>query len=168
MARIALAVVTMAAGFTAGELLHPGPAPAVVASTDRMPAPPRVIVLRASRSQRRHPLRAASRPLQPHKARPATGLPATQLSRPARLQRTSLNWPALAECESGGNPRAADPSGQYFGLYQFDLTTWQAMGGAGSPADASPAEQTERAEKLYAIRGTAPWPVCGWHLRVAS
>ena len=30
----------------------------------------------------------------------------------------SLNWGALAQCESGGNPRAVNPAG-YYGLYQF-------------------------------------------------
>lgn len=80
-----------------------------------------------------------------------------------RQVRTSsgLNWPALAQCESGGRPNAVDPSGTYGGLYQFDVRTWQSVGGSGRPQDASPAEQTLRAEKLYAQRGASPWPVCG-------
>lgn len=82
-------------------------------------------------------------------------------------QRTPLNWPALAQCESSGNPRAVS-MGRYFGLYQFDLQTWGSVGGVGNPADASPTEQTARAQQLYDKRGPAPWPVCGWHLLEAS
>lgn len=74
---------------------------------------------------------------------------------------SGLNWPALAQCESGGRVNAVDPSGTYGGLYQFDVRTWQGVGGSGKPQDASAAEQTLRAEKLYAQRGASPWPVCG-------
>lgn len=72
-----------------------------------------------------------------------------------------LNWAALAQCESGGRPRAIGGGGLYFGLYQFDLQTWRGQGGTGNPIDASPAEQTMRAKSLYSQRGRAPWPVCG-------
>ena len=75
-----------------------------------------------------------------------------------------LNWAALAQCEYGGNPRAVSPSGAYRGLYQFDLSTWRSVGGVGDPIDASPAEQTYRAQLLYAQRGRSPWPVCGKYL----
>jgi uncharacterized protein YabE (DUF348 family) len=73
-----------------------------------------------------------------------------------------LNWTALAKCESGGNPRAVNPSG-YYGLYQFSLSTWHAVGGSGNPIDASPAEQTARAQALYARSGAGQWS-CGHHL----
>ncbi|MCL6732980.1 resuscitation-promoting factor [Streptomyces neyagawaensis] len=76
-----------------------------------------------------------------------------------------LNWAALAACESGGRPNAVDPSGTYGGLYQFDTHTWQSLGGRGRPQDASAAEQTMRAKKLYAQRGASPWPHCGARLR---
>ncbi|MET9687607.1 ubiquitin-like domain-containing protein [Streptomyces sp. NPDC006514] len=72
-----------------------------------------------------------------------------------------LNWAALAQCESGGRPSATDASGTYGGLYQFDVRTWQALGGSGRPQDASGAEQTYRAKKLYVQRGASPWPHCG-------
>ena len=75
-----------------------------------------------------------------------------------------LNWAALAQCESGGRPRAVDSTGLYFGLYQFDLSTWHAWGGKGNPIDASPAEQTMRAQMLYDNRGREPWPICGRYL----
>ncbi len=73
----------------------------------------------------------------------------------------SLNWAALAKCESGGNPRAVNPSGQYFGLYQFSLSTWRAVGGSGNPIDNSSAEQTYRAKVLYKRAGAGQWPHCG-------
>jgi hypothetical protein len=75
-----------------------------------------------------------------------------------------LNWAALAACESGGRPDAVDPTGTYGGLYQFDVRTWRSVGGSGRPQDASAAEQTYRAKKLYAQRGASPWPVCGRRL----
>jgi len=59
-----------------------------------------------------------------------------------------LNWGALANCESGGNPRAVNPAG-YYGLYQFDLGTWRSVGGSGLPTAASAGEQTFRAKLLY-------------------
>jgi uncharacterized protein YabE (DUF348 family) len=75
-----------------------------------------------------------------------------------------LNWAALAQCESGGNPQAVNPAGPYYGLYQFDVQTWQANGGSGIPSDASSAEQTRVAQNLYNARGSSPWPVCGKYL----
>ena len=71
-----------------------------------------------------------------------------------------LNWGALANCESGGNPRAVNPAG-YYGLYQFDIGTWRSVGGSGLPTRASAGEQTYRAKLLYQQRGRSPWPTCG-------
>ncbi|MET8820686.1 ubiquitin-like domain-containing protein [Streptomyces rochei] len=76
-----------------------------------------------------------------------------------------LDWQALAACESGGRPHAVDPSGTYGGLYQFDAATWHSLGGEGRPEDATPAEQTYRAKKLYVRSGTSPWPHCGARLQ---
>ncbi|MDX6363055.1 ubiquitin-like domain-containing protein [Streptomyces sp. NPDC058274] len=76
-----------------------------------------------------------------------------------------LNWSGLAACESGGRPGAVDPSGTYGGLYQFDTRTWHSLGGAGRPQDATAAEQTFRAKKLYVRRGSSPWPHCGARLQ---
>ncbi|MGW1890230.1 ubiquitin-like domain-containing protein [Streptomyces sp. NPDC002004] len=72
-----------------------------------------------------------------------------------------LDWHALADCESGGDPDAVDSSGTYGGLYQFDRRTWRSLGGQGRPQDASATEQTYRAKKLYVSRGSSPWPHCG-------
>lgn len=67
----------------------------------------------------------------------------------------------VAGCESGHDPQAVDPSGTYYGLFQFDLGTWASVGGSGNPAQASVEEQYFRAQKLYDSRGSSPWPVCG-------
>jgi resuscitation-promoting factor RpfB len=76
----------------------------------------------------------------------------------------SSAWRKVANCESGGNPRAVNPAG-YYGLFQFDRRTWRSVGGSGSPASASAGEQLMRAKKLYSQRGASPWPVCGRFLR---
>ena len=68
---------------------------------------------------------------------------------------------AIAASESGGDPTVVDASGTYYGLYQFDMSTWASVGGTGSPAEASPEEQSYRASLLYARAGSSPWPVCG-------
>ena len=67
---------------------------------------------------------------------------------------------AIAQCESGGDPKAVSASGQYRGKYQFDAETWHRVGGKGDPAKASEREQDRRAAKLYRRHGTAPWPNC--------
>jgi hypothetical protein len=67
---------------------------------------------------------------------------------------------AIAACESGGDPTAANPAG-YYGKYQFDTGTWASVGGSGNPAEASEAEQDYRASLLYSRAGASPWPVCG-------
>ncbi|WP_433333581.1 transglycosylase family protein [Spirillospora sp. CA-294931] len=76
---------------------------------------------------------------------------------------SGLNWAGLAKCESGGNPRAVNPAG-YYGLYQFSMQTWSSVGGKGRPSDASPGEQTYRAQMLYKKvngRWQGQWPNCG-------
>jgi hypothetical protein len=75
-----------------------------------------------------------------------------------------LNWPALAQCESGGNPREVSGGGQYRGLYQFTLGTWHGVGGRGDPIDASVNEQTYFAQVLYRRSGDSAWPTCGHYL----
>jgi uncharacterized protein YabE (DUF348 family) len=75
-----------------------------------------------------------------------------------------LNWGALAQCESGGNPHAVSPNGTYYGLYQFSVATWHAVGGSGVPTQASSSEQTHRAQILYQRGGAGQWPVCGRRL----
>ncbi|HEY3201155.1 MAG TPA: transglycosylase family protein, partial [Actinomycetes bacterium] len=101
------------------------------------------------------------------KARPAptpAPAPARQSAPAPSGSSGGLNWAALAQCESGGNPNAVSPNGLYFGLYQFSISTWQSVGGSGNPTDASSAEQTRRAQILYDRAGSSPWPVCGSRL----
>lgn len=68
---------------------------------------------------------------------------------------------AIAACESGGDPTAVSPTGQYRGKYQFSRPTWRAYGGTGDPAAAPEAVQDRIAARLYAAEGSAPWPNCG-------
>ena len=75
-----------------------------------------------------------------------------------------LNWPALAQCESGGNPRQVSGNGEYRGLYQFTMGAWASVGGHGDPIDASSSEQTYRAQLLYRRSGDSVWPSCGHYL----
>lgn len=89
------------------------------------------------------------------------GAPVTASASAASGTAPSSALQAIAQCESGGNPAAVDPSGTYRGKYQFDRGTWAANGGNGDPATAPEAEQDAVAARLYAARGAAPWPVCG-------
>ena len=76
----------------------------------------------------------------------------------------SLNWAALARCESGGRVDAVSSNGLYYGLYQFSVGTWRGVGGSGLPSQASADEQTARAKALYVRSGAGQWPVCGKRL----
>ena len=76
----------------------------------------------------------------------------------------SLNWAALARCESGGRVDAVSSTGKYHGLYQFSVATWQSVGGSGLPSQASADEQTARAKMLYNRSGAGQWPHCGKNL----
>lgn len=67
---------------------------------------------------------------------------------------------AIRNCESGGDYSSNTGNG-FYGAYQFMQGTWEAVGGSGNPADASPAEQDKRAAILYAQSGAGQWPVCG-------
>ncbi|MGO1770777.1 MAG: transglycosylase family protein [Microbacterium sp.] len=68
-------------------------------------------------------------------------------------------WDALAQCESGGNWAINTGNGYYGGL-QFSMSTWQASGGSGNPADASREEQIRVAENVLASQGWGAWPSC--------
>ena len=131
---------------------------AVLAETVvREPTPERVVV------GTRRPEPPAPRPQPSTPA--ARSTPAPSAPAPAAPSSSGgLNWAALAACESGGDPRATNPSGKYRGLYQFDLATWRSVGGTGDPAAASVAEQTRRAQILFDRRGRSPWPECGRRL----
>ena len=68
---------------------------------------------------------------------------------------------SIAQCESGGDPRAISAGGTYRGKYQFSFSTWASVGGTGDPAAASETEQDRRAAILYRTGGSGHWPVCG-------
>jgi peptidoglycan hydrolase-like protein with peptidoglycan-binding domain len=96
----------------------------------------------------------------------ALGLSGSASSAPASGGGSTAGAPSgalarIAQCESGGDPTAVSSSGTYRGKYQFTRATWRDLGGSGDPAQASEAEQDRMAAKLYAQRGSAPWPVCG-------
>ena len=97
------------------------------------------------------PLTRGALGLQPFSARSVRRTSSVTL--PAVLRR-------VAECESGGNPRAISPGGQYRGKYQFSRTTWHNLGGTADPAAAPEWLQDRIALKLYRRAGTAPWPNC--------
>ena len=75
-------------------------------------------------------------------------------------QADSMNWDAVAQCESGGNWAANTGNGHYGGL-QFKQATWSSNGGFGSPVTASRAEQIRVAENVLASQGPGAWPTCG-------
>ena len=79
-----------------------------------------------------------------------------------RLSRTSPSstLQRIAQCESGGNPRAISPGGQYRGKYQFSRATWRALGGTGDPAAAPEATQDRLAALLLQRQGASAWPSC--------
>jgi peptidoglycan hydrolase CwlO-like protein len=103
-----------------------------------------------------------SGPAAPAASAPAAPAPEAATSTPGPAVSVSAALERIAQCESGGDPRAVSSNGLYFGKYQFSLGTWQGVGGQGNPADAPEQEQDQRAAMLYARSGPAPWPVCGY------
>lgn len=102
---------------------------------------------------------AAPAPARPVAA-PAVQIPSAPVT--AGTYSGSLNWSAVAQCESGGNWAINTGNGYYGGL-QFSASTWNAYGGgAYAPTAnlASPAEQIAIAEKVLAAQGPNAWPVC--------
>ncbi len=93
----------------------------------------------------------------------ALGVGAKRAGKGGRASAASADGSVLARiarCESGGNPTVVSADGRYHGKYQFSKATWRDLGGSGSPAAASEAEQDRMAAKLLAQRGTSPWPSC--------
>ena len=87
------------------------------------------------------------------------------------VRSSTLNWDALAKCESGGHwnhhttaNHTAD--GIHWGGLQFDTPTWLSNGGGrfAPRADyATKAQQITIGEYLFARRGRQPW-ACGRYL----
>jgi hypothetical protein len=72
----------------------------------------------------------------------------------------SVNWDAIAQCESGGNWAINTGNGYYGGL-QFSPATWRSNGGTGMPHQASREEQIRVAENTLRTQGIGAWPTCG-------
>lgn len=75
----------------------------------------------------------------------------------------SVNWDAVAKCESGGNWAINTGNGFYGGL-QFTASTWRAYGGTAYASQANLASreaQISVAERVLAGQGINAWPVCG-------
>jgi len=88
---------------------------------------------------------------------PLEGIKAAAPSPP--FYRGSVDWDAIAACESGGNWSINTGNGYYGGL-QFAQTTWE---GSGGLRYASRADLATRADQI-AIASTlslSNWPVCG-------
>ena len=79
---------------------------------------------------------------------------------PPPVHAYSVNWDAIAQCESGGN-WAINTGNGYQGGLQFTSSTWHANGGSGSANNASRDEQIRVAENVLHTQGIHAWPVCG-------
>jgi resuscitation-promoting factor RpfE len=90
----------------------------------------------------------------------AGALAVTPMALAGTANADSVDWDAVAQCESGGNWSTATGNGYYGGL-QFTMGTWSANGGSGSPHNASREEQIRVAENVLQSQGIGAWPVCG-------
>lgn len=76
----------------------------------------------------------------------------------------SVNWYAIAQCESGGNWSINTGNG-YWGGLQFSPGTWFAYGGGPfngvGPFPYSAAQQIAVAERVLRGQGIGAWPYCG-------
>ncbi|ALG06011.1 transglycosylase family protein [Kibdelosporangium phytohabitans] len=89
----------------------------------------------------------------------AVGAPLAIAAAPAQAE-GSVNWDAVAQCESGGRWNINTGNGYQGGL-QFHPRTWAANGGTGSAAGASREEQIRVAENVLRTQGIKAWPKCG-------
>jgi peptidoglycan hydrolase CwlO-like protein len=90
----------------------------------------------------------------------ATQIADAATSAPATYDGGSVNWDAIAQCESGGNWHL---DGVYDGGLQFHPATWLGYGG-GEYAEyawqASRVEQISIGERVLAAQGPSAWPHC--------
>ena len=82
------------------------------------------------------------------------------ISEEKRVELLPNDWKALAFCESSLDPQALNPSGKYRGLFQFDMRSWEYVGGSGDPSRATVREQYKRAKMLKEKQGWSAWPQC--------
>lgn len=75
----------------------------------------------------------------------------------------TVNWEAIAACESGGN-WAINTGNGYYGGVQFAPSTWSGHGGgefAPSAHLATREQQIVVAERVLRSQGIGAWPTCG-------
>ena len=127
----------------------------------RLPAAARVGRY-ARRARAAAPVPAA--PQAPVQAAPAVSTDTTAaVPAPPAPSGGSVDWVAIAQCESGGD-WAADTGNGFYGGLQFTEGTWLGYGGgqyASSANLASEGEQIVVAERVLAGQGIGAWPVCG-------
>jgi hypothetical protein len=92
---------------------------------------------------------------------PASTSSSSSSTQPTTTQSTGGSGYAIpgyiVQCESGGNWHAVNPSSGAGGAYQIMPSTWRAYGGSGLPQDASPAEQSAIASKIWSSAGPSAW-----------
>ncbi len=131
------------------------PTPDAVLAQRPLPQPaPRPVVRRQQAEGGRSSYRSAAR---------SGGRSTRATSAPAPSGANGSTWDALAQCESGGNWSTSTGNGYHGGL-QFSQSSWEAVGGTGSAAQASREEQIARAEQLQARQGWGAWPACSRQL----
>ncbi|WP_422749575.1 transglycosylase family protein [Mycobacterium sp. WMMD1722] len=91
----------------------------------------------------------------------ATALSVASMSVAAPTANAStVNWDAIAQCESSGDWDINTGNGFYGGL-QFLPSTWREHGGVGMPDKAPRETQILVAERVLRTQGIGAWPVCG-------
>jgi resuscitation-promoting factor RpfE len=166
-----LGVPVEAAGFVPAPDAPPapdaGPAPDAPPAPDAGPAPDAPPAPDAGPAPDAPPPPAPDAPAPPAPdAPPPPAPPADDAPAPAPapakapIKAYSVNWDAIAACESGGNWGISTGNG-YSGGLQFTPSTWRANGGSGSASGASRDEQIRVAENVLRTQGIGAWPVCG-------
>src|SRR5271166_103816 len=150
---------TVGAPFEAADFMPAPPAPDAAPAPDA-PAPDAAPAADAPAPDAPPPPAPDAAPAPDAPAPPAP--PADDAPAPAKapIKAYSVNWDAIAACESGGNWGISTGNG-YSGGLQFTPSTWHANGGSGSPAGASREEQIKVAENVLHTQGIGAWPACG-------
>ncbi|MGO9032586.1 transglycosylase family protein [Mycobacterium sp.] len=150
---------TVGAPFEAADVMPAPPAPDAAPAPDA-PAPDAAPAADAPAPDAPAPPAPDAAPAPDAPAPPAP--PADDAPAPAKapIKAYSVNWDAIASCESGGNWGISTGNG-YSGGLQFTPSTWRANGGSGSPNGSSRAEQIRVAENVLHSQGIGAWPVCG-------